>query len=499
MAQIRHRIDLTKADFPLLSQELGRTVLVSSFKDAPSGEIVNTPQIMYMHNVMPVSSGLRSIGYVSRIPAPIAPNANANFIHVHVIFSEQGNRVLLGITSDGHVYSLEVGDSVWIHIASHPGIGTGNNTFGIVNGITYIYLEAVGIWTYNDVTSTFTPVSFIGLVGTILGITASFGYLIAYTTTAIAWSSTVNPLDFTPSTVTGAGGGNVAEIDGNITFIVPNSLGLLVYTRANVIAATYTGNKQFPFKFREVDNSKGVPDSDLVSYEANSVDHFAYTNAGLQSINSRTASPLLPELTDFLGGRQFEDFNEATSSFTVVTTGSPLLKKVKLISSRYLVISYGVASFTHALIYDIVLKRVGKIKLTHRDVFEYISNQAEPSKESIGFIDNVGAISTLSFVSSDTVRPGVLLLGKYQYSRDRHFILHGLDISRVRTGDTLAVSILVSMDGVTTDRSITPTEVIGTVSRSYSLIESGINHSILLSGEFDLNTIQLLGAVGGRR
>ena len=87
-----------------------------------------------------------------------------------------------------------------------------------------------------------------------------------------------------------------------------------------------------------------------------------------------------------------------------------MLKKVKLVASRYLVISYGVFEFTHAIIYDLALKRLGKVKITHADVFEYVGEQTEASKESIAFLLGTGEVKTLDF-SATADASGVLVLG----------------------------------------------------------------------------------------
>jgi hypothetical protein len=76
----------------------------------------------------------------------------------------------------------------------------------------------------------------------------------------------------------------------------------------------YTGNKQYPFKFKSVDDSKGAVSLDTVAYEANSADHYTYTKGGLQTVNSRKTEIFLPHFTDFLAGKVLEDFDEATNT-----------------------------------------------------------------------------------------------------------------------------------------------------------------------------------------
>ena len=80
MAQFNHRLNLKKAAFPMLSSELGRTVLVPNSKEASTGEDANEPEILYMHNVMPTSRGLQSVGFKDIIPAPTGGDATTKII-----------------------------------------------------------------------------------------------------------------------------------------------------------------------------------------------------------------------------------------------------------------------------------------------------------------------------------------------------------------------------------------------------------------------------------
>lgn len=499
MAQFNHRVDLTQAEFPLLSSDKGRSVLVSSFKNAPSGEQTNTPQITYMHNVMPTYEGLISVGYEEVIPAVEGSHATDLFSDIRLIFGNLGSRVYLGITSDMHAFSLEEGDTIWRHnVHASPAVGS-IITNGTVDGQSYIYVAASGCFEYDEATSAYITVILTGIpISNVLGCCASSGYLILFNESEVAWSSTIDPTDFTPSAITGAGYGSVADLEGSIQFAVPNSLGVLIYTSANVVAATYTGNKQYPFKFKSVDNSKGALGLDYIAYEANAADHFTYTKGGLQTVNSRSASNFLPQFTDFLAGKVFEDFDEVLSVFNSTILTTTMKKKVKFIASRYLVISYGITEFTHALIYDITLKRVGKLKITHVDCFEYLGAQVEISKESIGFLLKEGEIKILKSSIATASRTGVLMLGKYQYTRDRHLILHEVLAEEVESTDDFAFTDLVAVDGKNTT-AVSATETTSDGYRTYNLRSSGQNHSLLFVGKFKLSTVAMLFSLGGRR
>ena len=376
---------------------------------------------------------------------------------------------------------------------------TDSVTVGKVNGVSYIFYANIGCFTYNEGTNSLDNVVLTGLtIGDIIGITGSSGYLIAYTTTALAWSSTITPTDFVPSSVTGAGGGNVSGIEGDIIFVLANPLGVLIYTETNAVAGTFTGNFQYPFKFREIDDSKGGISLDFAAYEANSAKQFVYSKAGLQSVDSRLAVNILPMVTDFLAGKVFEDYDELTDSFSQTQLSTTMLKKIKFIASRYLVISYGITEFTHALVYDLTLQRLGKIKLTHTDCFEYTGTQLEVSKESLAFLFNTGEVHLVDF-SDKSNSSGVLMLGKLQYSLGRRIVLHEGTLEHVKSTASFSCSIKLTSDGKTL------TSVEGYLAdsadgvRKYNYTTEGLQQILHLAGKFELNTAFIRYSVGGRR
>ena len=501
MAQRQYRISLKGVLFPMLSEQQGRTIIG---KDSGEGDQVgNTPGVAYCHNVMPSAYGLDSVGFLSQVPA-IDP-AITTLTDVRVIYGDDRTRIYLAWDTLGVIYALITGSSVWIAIpATSPvtggaGFSTETVTVGTVNGISYIFYSGIGAFTYNETTNSLDSVTLTGLdIPDVLGVVASSGYLISYTDQAIAWSSTIDPTDFVPSTVTGAGGGNIAGIGGPILFMLANPLGIIIYTATNALAGTYTGNTAFPFKFREIDDSEGGLSLDLVAHENNSSKQYAYSKAGLQSLNSQRAEVLLPDLTDFIAGKRFEDFNETTKVLTVTDLTATMKKKIKFIAARYLVISYGITSFTHALVYDLTLRRLGKLKIDHVDVFEYLDSQTEISKENIGFLLNTGEVKVLDF-STPGASTGVVILGKLQFSRSRMMTLQRVRVENIGTADTLTVSTRASLDGKNpTSTVVGALKNSGVNVRDYVFRSTAINHSLLFIGKFNLVTVIAVYNTAGR-
>lgn len=506
MAQRFVNISLQSTVFPMLHSQQGRTVLVTASGNVPTQDL--QVGVSYCHNVMPTQYGMKSVGYLPGVnPASGVLPAGRKFQDARVILGDGGTRMYLAWDDFGSVYALLEGSKDWISVpATSPATGGAGFDFnsvttGTVNGVTYISYANTATFTYNEVGNTLDEAILVGLSKQdVIGVVDSYGYLVAYTKLAIAWSSTILPTDFIPSQVTGAGGGNVQNIRGDILFVTSNSLGLLVYSATNVVAATYSGSVQYPWKFKTVTDSKGGISLDKVAYEANSAKQFVFSKAGLQTVSSQKAETFLPTVTDFLAGKVFEDFNEVTKLYEIqeLAAGTTMLKAVKYIAARYLIVSYGISSFTHALVWDTSLQKAGKLRIDHVDVFEYVGDQAEIAKESIGFLLATGEVRSVDFSTVNSSK-GVLILGKVQYSNTRMTEIQGVEAENIQESSSLEVLSQASLDGKTF------TNVIGVEAsreeglRTYSFRHTAKSHTLVFIGEFDFVTALMTYVLVGRR
>lgn len=505
MAQGVFDVNLQDTAFPMLFEQQTHTYI--NTKDA-SRQV----HLAYCHNVMPTKYGLQSIDYDFRIPMLLGTTPETYFDDVRVIFATNKTRCHLALRLDGSLMVLREGWTNWDLAIVHtnpvrplPTTFSSNDiTIANVNGISYIFYKNFGCFVLDLTLDTnLVEVELLGLITEdFLGITGSVGYLIAYTESAIAWSSTINPLDFVPSQVTGAGGGNIADVNGEIKFITYNSTGLLIYAKSNVVSGTYTGNSQFPFKFREVADSKGGLGLDLVAYEANSTAQYAFSRAGLQAINSQRADLILPEVSDFLEGQRFEDFNEATNEFerTYLGSAQTMRRKLKLINSRYLAISYSLpdsAFYTHALVFDKVLQKLGKLKFDHVDVFELNLDQLAGASGSLALVTTKGAVYSVGL--SSAYGSGVAILGSVAFSPTRLTTLLEVHTDNSVVGGAFSIVDLAALDGKN------PTPVVGTQAFRESRLTKHVfrttakAHNIAVKGNFDLVNCTITYTISGRR
>jgi hypothetical protein len=318
----------------------------------------------------------------------------------------------------------------------------------------------------------------------------------------VAWSSTIDPTDFTPSLITGAGGGSVEGARGAITLLVAHTLGFIVYTTNNAVAAIFSNNARYPFTFREILSSGGLASQNLIGYDANSGNHYAYTTSGLQLIATSATQTIFPEVTDFIAGKLFEDFEEATNTFIRVVLTSTMQKALAVVADRYLVISYGISSLTHALVYDLSQKRFGKVRIPHVGVMEYsIANTGitETPKQSIGFLQSDGTLKLLDFGAYAANSSGVIALGKYQYVRQRMLQMNEVNVENVFNTSTFVALLLTSLDG----KSVSTTETLQQIGGSAEFMQFGaaavgLNHSLVFKGNFQLESLVLNFSIHGK-
>lgn len=528
MGQLTYRGNLSARAFPLIAEQFGRTVIVGGQDQNFNRQIQSEadidkdrgiPQVYYCHNVMPTAEGLQSVGYntVTTVNA-VYP---AKFRFVYNSKNVSGPDILMAHGSDGTNYIIRPGFTYWVSINTVVGdVGTAQVTTATVNGQTYFCFEGLGLYYLKVVGASYelTEVTMTGLTkANVKGVTSSSGYLIVWTATYVGWSSAVShlvvsdPFDFTPSLITGAGGGQIEMARGPITVCVNHYLGFIIYTTNNAIGAMYSGNARFPFNFKEIIGAGGLVDIGLISSDSDAGNHYAYTSSGLQLVGMTNVTSPMSEVTDFLAGKYFEDFDDLNQIFIHLKLATPMRKAINIISDRYLIISYGVnvvyaeLKLTHAIVFDLAQKRFGKFKIDHVDTIEYgqhiISDPEfrDAPRTSIGFLQADGTIKTVDFTVGSSNSNGTLILGKYQYVRTRMLQLEQIDLENIFTTSTFSVNNLLSLDGKnTTMQPLAVRSVMGNL-RSYSCRQTGLNHSLLIQGNFYLSSVILKFNMHGKR
>lgn len=538
------RCNLASAQFPFQKDLWGRSIILPQYDQnydrttqtvaADVDKDKGVPQAYYMHNCLPTAQGYQAIAY-NRVISPLV--GTTDFDAAFTLQNPAQKRFLfVPAVGKNYVYDTDIGN--WASVSPFPPgtlPATVIVTTAFIQAQTYIFYSGVGAYYYDSVTKLMVNAPLVGLtINLIKGICAANGYMIAISDTDVAWSSATNPLDFVPSVITGAGGGSVAEAKGKIITCLPISGGFILYCEKNAVSAKFTGNARFPYIFTEIPGSGGITSPEQVSWQANLAEHYAWTNMGLQKITLTATANIFPEITDFLAALIFEDFNEATLLFTEQYLSTPLSIKLGVIGNRYAVISYGTnfPDFTHALVFDLALKRWGKLKVNHRDCFQLsvptlygpvtygnltqtygdfgttvtygdlgvIINVPDAPKKTLAFLQQDGTVQLVNFNLSETDANGVLMVGKFQFQRNKFITHQQTDIENVRSTGIFGMYVVASLDGKTLLLPIAGIlQYLNPLSRRYNKRLSGLNISLLFIGGFNLTSLLFNYTVGGDR
>lgn len=527
------RLNIVAANIPFISTQYGRSVLL---KDPADTHYISTntyggqssdldfgiPQVIYFHNVFPTARGLTSLGFDTLTPPTPTLASRANYIRT--CFDERF--LYLANSLGNYIWK----DNGWLNIGGWA--SSAPVTVTHLHKATYICHEYEGVQKLNEATMQLEQVQLEGLVmGEIKGITHANNYLIAYTKDTIHWSSPIDIEELTPSMETTAGSIIPLHVRGSIVLCLPFPKGFIIYTTVNAVRVSYTGDIRYPFSFMEVVGSGGIRDNEDVTHESNHDTDYLLSNKGIQSITRAEgeAMQLFPEANDFLTGHYFEDYIGATGkvdhsnvsgnwssesqTWGEDTSGynqlkqtyhkGELKKKIAVVGNRWLVFSYGLTSLTHAVVFDIVLKRWGKIRLAHVDCFEL--DHASPTtylqeaNHSLAFLLSDGRVKIVNLEEQKEANDSVVIFGRLQYKRGNVTTIHSVELENTFP-KSATLEILHSLDGKTWQPEIYPMKQIETknLTRWISRV-TAINHCLKFSGNFDIVSVTGTATVGGSR
>lgn len=357
------------------------------------------PLIQFMKNVLPSVEGYDSID--QRVVFEGGPSSI--FDEVVTFTSQGGTRYMFSPAGGAAAYAID-GENEWtFDNLITPDPNSEAPTRFHLRSRFYIYYPGDNLYRFAG--SNFIVVVPGGLtLSGVRGFTSANSYMIAYDEQTIYYTSSLDAAG-TPNFVPAlgvAGSTRVLQIRGNINFCVPIANGFMIYATENVVSAQYSGNPAAPFTYREVTGSMGVQKLNDVAYDSNLGSHFAWTKNGFQELQVQKAQEIFPELTQFFRDGLVEDFNPeqgfseeisgnagidygGEETFVGPATGFEFKGavdrvalvqnlKLKLVANRYLTISYGSADngpYHWAWIFDLHLKKWGRLKGLHADIFAY--------------------------------------------------------------------------------------------------------------------------------
>jgi hypothetical protein len=547
MPQISYRANLSSAIFPMTLAKSGRSVIIPGSDQNydkridPTGadkSSVGIPQVIYMENVLPTSEGYQSVVYRPRTAVTIAGtwagNKSIQVLGAKDILGIINPIELVAMTSAPYIKSnFASAATAWQDAIGFPGSlsSTEELSYAVVRGTTYTFSRSGANYYLCTATcaTLFSPqVTFTDISGTVTGIVTSdirfivgsFNYLIGVAEDGtVYWSSTTTPTDFSPSLVSGAGSEIPNGIKSTVVGVLEHPTGFFIYTNTNVIAATYTGNNRYPWKFREIQNSNGARRTiQFNGGDGNSSSHILISSSGIiQTVEPTGAGNIAPEVSSFLErSRTFDVFDYTTNLFSLERIPGPFpvfpstltftQVQIYFLLNRYIFISYGGGSISgnncpYAIVYDNLLKRYGKLNIPHRHIYTDGVNIYFFNADS-------GAVSQMSLdifeqdvdgVGTQYQARGVLVLGKFQYIRDKNISLEALEIECAQditeigeSNQVFSAVILPTLDGQTFLPPVTPyLEGKNGSLVSYLAHIDCRNFAVVIKGAFDINTLQL--------
>lgn len=404
MAQFNFRLNVTPSAFPFLSDQIGATVITgqqdtyyarpNAFSGETADKNLGIPQMFFCENVMPVSYGLQSVGFLPNT-LQFTDEITARIDQLEYIFSQNGKRYMLNFDRQSgfiHVFSPETG--AWIKIGQVPTVGYPVLlTVAHVQGRAFFYIRGISIlWEFRGFVSILNTFSVVELFptaiddfGVMQGIVSANNYLIAYTDKEIFYTivdpTAYSEVDFTPSLgPTGAASEAPSALRGLIVLCKPTQDGFIIYTQTTEIAAYYSNNIRFPWSYRELENSAPIVSVENVACDREGYGKFIYTTGGVLKLGKSVCTPVFPEISEFFGAGFFERYDWSIRQIVKVPlTGSPLNTAFAFVGNRWLVISYGLSGtvYSHALIWDDHLRRWGKVVIDHTRAFEFYGISAQ--------------------------------------------------------------------------------------------------------------------------
>ena len=500
MADVTYRGNLSASYIPVDPLSAGRSVIMKGYDNqyapnlaskADTDKDIGIPQIIYGANILPTEQGWRSVTFHHSVEG--CPGTPYTAFPVR---SATATTTLIH-TEEGDLYRLDEGGTPqFVYVGNFPGVVS----YATVSGTTYLFFRGTGAYTYDPVTDVITSTTLTGLtVSAILGIVGTSGYLLAWSEDAITWSSIFDPTDFVPSVDTGAGGGPVEAVRGAITVCVSNAQGILVFTENNCVAATLSNNATYPFNFKEIAGSSGVTSIQQVTVDGNANTTYAFTPTGFQQLSLNGAKTIWTDLSDNADVTPVWDENSALIEGYGTARGISGAKMV-MIANRYVCISIANGtSYRDVWVFDAALQRWGRLVLQHLDVFESESHEIAllGTDGHITVVKNSNAPETGYHVDPDSA---VIVLGKFQYSRQRL-----LQLQRIEIDNLFPVQQVDNLTGVIIEVAYPKVFVLSPVDgkngvwnstyrRSqieYLYHKTGLNHSIMIKGCFYLSSLVL--------
>lgn len=382
----------------------------------------------------------------------------------------------------------------------------------------------------------------------IVAICSAQGYLIVASKNKVAYAllanSQFNFEEYKNGSVTGSGTRIPEDLNGEITALRAVPGGFIIFSEHNAVAAFYSSsNFAVPWNFRGISGAGGLRNVRSVSQDHVRGTVYATTSSGLQEITLNGAKSIDPAFDDYLSGKVFELYRYDLNEIQQLRVSSNIVTRCTLIGARYVVISCGVnfvSQFEIAYVYDLLLKRWGKVRKFHADALQLSDvESARPLRVSdlLGYTiaERYATVTVASLVTtpnvaiseyrqkiglmlpsgeiqqvyisqgdpSDNATEAVLRVAPIKVSRSRNVTMHTATADGVMDSPDSQIILHTSMDGRNWDPSPAPDfwQKISEVGDSLKYGGYITAHSVALTlrGKFNVSTLEIEFSMEGTR
>lgn len=380
MALLRVTYNLKEVEFPILSQQQGGGCFFSQ-----QNAYHNPPTLSYINNLWPVSKGKWAAIIRTTINwTAVEPTLITEFTSGGVKAYKVVNAGVSSILLIGNYHWIVYSNNIWLTIYSV--VNVSEASVFTLKETSYMLAPGTNLFKFDPAATSLDPFSSIVAVPLtgiditqILSACAAISYIILTDGYTIYWSSPINNSNFVPDGVGdayGAGSAKVLAINTLIVSLKETANGFLIFTEANVVEATYSGNVDNPWVFNEIDNSAGCLSNQHLPTERAIASTLYWSINGLALISQGQCSYVATEITEFLAGSIYEEYNSITKVVEMISATAEYSVQISLIGGRYYCLSCGLAETfkSFILVYDTVSKQWFRISLPHVLVLETIGD-----------------------------------------------------------------------------------------------------------------------------
>jgi hypothetical protein len=136
------------------------------------------------------------------------------------------------------------------------------------------------------------------------------------------------------------------------------------------------------------------------------------------------------------------------------------------------------------------------INVSYGDLFTSVNTPKIP-KKNIAFLQMDGNVKIVNFDMDAADANGVLMLGKFQYTRSRFIVHQESEIETLRQGNNFQFYLIPTLDGKTFLQPVTPYLLHnGPMIKEYVQTLHGLNITCLFIGAFNLTSYILSFTLG---